>query len=150
MNIRRHKQRSVPRLNMASMPDLIFTVLFFFMIVTHMRSESPRLSVETPEGKELTQPQNKRSMVNLYIGTDKRGVTHIQVGDRIVSVEQIGAALSAVAQPSLMDDEMQGGGTVVNIKADRNTPMGVVADVKQQLRNYGYLSIRYNATEKKD
>ena len=71
---------------MASMPDLIFTVLFFFMTITHMRNETPRLSIDTPQGKELTQPQNKRTLINLYIGTDKEGNTRVQVGNKVSSV----------------------------------------------------------------
>ena len=46
MQIRRKKHRSVPGLNMASMPDLIFTVLFFFMIVTRMRNETVKVNLQ--------------------------------------------------------------------------------------------------------
>ena len=42
-------RRSVPSLNVASMPDLIFTVLFFFMIVTHMRSDEVKVRLEVPQ-----------------------------------------------------------------------------------------------------
>lgn len=139
ITIRRHKQRSVPKLNMASMPDLIFTVLFFFMCITHMRNETPRLAIETPEGKELTQPSSKRSVVNLYIGTDKKGQTRLQVGNNIVSVQQLGRALASAGEDA-----------IINIRADKSTPMGVVSDVKQELRRCGLLNIRYNATEKRE
>ena len=138
ISIRRHKQRSVPRLNMASMPDLIFTVLFFFMTITHMRNETPRLSIETPEGKELTQPSSKHSIVNLYIGANKHGQTLVQVGNRVVKPEQLGKILPPA------DEEV-----IVNIRADKGTPMGIISDVKQELRRNGLLNIRYNATEKK-
>ena len=46
-------RRSVPSLNVASMPDLIFTVLFFFMIVTHMRSDEVKVRLQVPEGVEV-------------------------------------------------------------------------------------------------
>ena len=144
IRIRRHKRRTVPTLNMASMPDLIFTVLFFFMIVTHMRSESPRLQLDTPTGKELTKPTNRRNIANLYIGKDAKGTVKIQVGDKIVPLQQVGAALLDMRNKLQIDDPEQ---FVVNIRADKNTPMGTVADVKQELRKFGLLSIRYNATE---
>lgn len=121
------------------MPDLIFTVLFFFMCITHMRNETPRLAIETPEGKELTQPSSKRSVVNLYIGTDKKGQTRLQVGNNIVSVQQLGRALASAGEDA-----------IINIRADKSTPMGVVSDVKQELRRCGLLNIRYNATEKRE
>lgn len=144
LKIKRHKQRRVPSLNMASMPDLIFTVLFFFMIVTHMRSETPKLQVETPAGKELTKPANKRTIVNLYIGTDSKGQIRIQIGDKIVALEQVGPAMLNMQGATDVFDESP---LTVNIRADKHTPMGVVTDVKQELRKHGILTIRYNATE---
>ena len=51
---KRQRPRTVPALNVASLPDLIFTVLFFFMIVTHMRDVDPKVQYNVPEGTELT------------------------------------------------------------------------------------------------
>ena len=129
---------------MASMPDLIFTVLFFFMIVTHMRTETAKVHLEVPEGKELTKAANKRTVTNLYIGTDHDGQTRIQIGEKIVPLEAVGSAILA-ARNGLNDEEA--GLYTVNIRADRNTPMGVITDVKQELRKVGALNIRYSATE---
>ena len=67
----RTKRHSVPSLNVASMPDLIFTVLFFFMIVTHMRSDEVKLQLQVPKGTEVQKLVNKSSVVNLYIGKTK-------------------------------------------------------------------------------
>ena len=141
---------------MASMPDLIFTVLFFFMIVTHMRTETPRLKFETPQGKELSDPRDKYEMVNLYIGKDNEGNYLLQVGDNIVSMKQLGQAIrharGKTNTASMEGEEGEPGAapnTVINIRADRDTPMGLITDVKQALRRNGFLSIRYNATEKK-
>jgi len=129
---------------MASMPDLIFTVLFFFMIVTHMRTESVKVHVNEPEGKELSKPTNKRATTNLYVGTDNNGDTRIQVGERIVPLNMIGSVILATSN-GLSDEDRER--YTVNIKADRNTPMGIITDVKQELRKVGILNIRYSATE---
>ena len=56
----------VPALNMASMPDLIFTVLFFFMIVTHMRSVPLKVVYQVPAGTELTKLTKKSSTTYIY------------------------------------------------------------------------------------
>ena len=61
-------RRSVPSLNVASMPDLIFTVLFFFMIVTHMRSDEVKVRLQVPQGSEVQKLANKQAVVNIYIG----------------------------------------------------------------------------------
>lgn len=147
MKIRRHKKRRVPSLNMASMPDLIFTVLFFFMIVTHMRSETPRLKLDIPQGTELTKPQYRRFVTNLYVGKDAHGATNIQIGNNIVPLEQVGDVILGLK--NRLNDEDAAHYTV-SIRADKGTQMGVITDIKQQLRKVGALKIRYSATEKKE
>ena len=49
----RHSSHELPGLNLASMPDLIFTVLFFFMLVTHMRDDEVKVRYEVPAGTEV-------------------------------------------------------------------------------------------------
>ena len=53
MSMIRRSKREMPGLNTASLPDLIFTVLFFFMIVTHMRTDVMKVRYQTPQGTEL-------------------------------------------------------------------------------------------------
>ena len=62
---RRHS-REVPALNTSSLPDLIFTVLFFFMIVTHMRHETVKVQYQVPQGKELTRLTKKSAVSYIY------------------------------------------------------------------------------------
>ena len=145
MQIRRKKHRSVPGLNMASMPDLIFTVLFFFMIVTHMRNETVKVKLQVPQGTEVTKSSNKFSTINIYIGRNNYGDTQIQVNDRMCSLEQVGTLVQNFK--SNLSEESQEN-LIINLRADRNTDMGIVNDLKKELRNVGALTIRYSATEK--
>lgn len=145
MQIRRKKHRSVPGLNMASMPDLIFTVLFFFMIVTHMRNETVKVKLQVPQGTEVTKSSNKFSTINIYIGRNNYGDTQIQVNDRMCSLEQVGALVQSF-KANLSEESQEN--LIINLRADRNTDMGIVNDLKKELRNIGALTIRYSATEK--
>lgn len=145
MQIRRKKHRSVPGLNMASMPDLIFTVLFFFMIVTHMRNETVKVKLQVPQGTEVTKSSNKFSTINIYIGRNNYGDTQIQVNDRMCSLEQVGTLVRNF-KANLSEESQEN--LVINLRADRNTDMGIVNDLKKELRNIGALTIRYSATEK--
>ena len=145
MQIRRKKHRSVPGLNMASMPDLIFTVLFFFMIVTHMRNETVKVKLQVPQGTEVTKSSNKFSTINIYIGRNHYGDTQIQVNDRMCSLEQVGALVQSF-KANLSEESQEN--LIINLRADRNTDMGIVNDLKKELRNIGALTIRYSATEK--
>ena len=145
MQIRRKKHRSVPGLNMASMPDLIFTVLFFFMIVTHMRNETVKVKLQVPQGTEVTKSSNKFSTINIYIGRNNYGDTQIQVNDRMCSLEQVGTLVRNF-KANLSEESQEN--LIINLRADRNTDMGIVNDLKKEHRNIGALTIRYSATEK--
>lgn len=130
---------------MASMPDLIFTVLFFFMIVTHMRNETVKVNLQVPQGTEVTKSSNKFSTINIYIGRNHYGDTQIQVNDRMCSLEQVGALVQNF-KANLSEESQEN--LIINLRADRNTDMGIVNDLKRELRNVGALTIRYSATEK--
>lgn len=146
---RRRTSHDVPGLNLASMPDLIFTVLFFFMIVTHMRQTELKVRYVVPQGTELEKTGHKGSVVYLYIGhpVDEQGrvvsdETRIQVNDHIVSVYEIPGAIAEARDRMSSEDRMR---LTVNIHADRDTEMGVISDVKQALRQAGALRINYSA-----
>ena len=142
---RQQKERNVPGLNLASLPDLIFTVLFFFMIVTHMRDVDPKVQYDVPQGTELTKEVNKRGLVYIFIGkpVDAQGhllsdETRIQMGNRYVTVAEIGDEI-AKERNRLSEDDRQR--LTVTIRADRDTEMGIINDVKQELRKAGALNI---------
>ena len=145
----RHQKREVPGLNLAAMPDLIFTVLFFFMIVTHMREVKPMVRYDVPQGTELEKTR-KAGMIYLFIGkpVDEKGQllgeeTRIQLNDRYVSVADIGRAINEERAKMSEDDRQH---MVVSIRADRDTEMGIISEVKQELRKAGALNINYSAT----
>ena len=87
-------RKGVPSLNVASMPDLIFTVLFFFMIVTHMRSDEVKVRLQVPEGAEVQKLANKQAVANIYIGKDqKSGSWSVQLNGDIVTPHEIPARI---------------------------------------------------------
>ena len=68
MSMFRRREHTVPGLNTASLPDLIFSVLFFFMIVTHMQKVAVKVQYRTPQGTELTRLTKKTAVTYIYIG----------------------------------------------------------------------------------
>jgi biopolymer transport protein ExbD len=147
---RKRQQHEVPGLNLAAMPDLIFTVLFFFMIVTHMRDVNPKVRYEVPQGTELSKTANKGGLVYIFIGkpVDAQGQvvsdeTRIQLNDRYVSVDQLAQEIAHERNQMSESDRQH---MVVSIRADRDTEMGIINDVKQALRKAGALNINYSAT----
>jgi biopolymer transport protein ExbD len=144
----------VPALNLAALPDLIFTVLFFFMIVTHMRQVETHVRYQLPQGTEVGQEANKTGLVYILIGEgsemtgnqkgqgSKAKAQMIQVNDRMVRVDEVAQCINRIRE-EMTEEERQR--LTVCIRADRNTEMGIINDVKQQLRRAGALNIFYAA-----
>ncbi len=147
MRIYRHKKGGVPQLNTASMPDLIFTVLFFFMIVTHMRKVTLKVEYQVPQGTELTRLTKKTAVSYVYIGKrngQKGADMQVQLNDKFAQVEDI-AGYVAAERDRMSPADLPN--MTVSIKADRSAPMGLITDVKQQLRRANALRINYSAEE---
>lgn len=142
---RRHSNHEIPGLNMASMPDLIFTVLFFFMIVTHMREVELKVRYEVPQGKELTKQEHKGSVITVYIGKENnKGNYVLQLNNEVASIEDI---KSFIERERLKMNEEDRARMTVNIKADKDVPMGMIIDLKKELQAAYALRISYSAKE---
>lgn len=146
-------RRSVPTLNTSSLPDLIFTVLFFFMVVTHMRKVTLKVKYTVPQGTELTRLTKKSAVSYIYIGrpnTPGRIPTTdgsaIQINDKYATTADIVDYIAAEKRRMSPEDKTR---MTVSVKADRNTRMGVITDVKLALRKANVRKISYSATKKK-
>lgn len=151
------REHEMPGLNTSSLPDLIFTVLFFFMIVTHMRQVTLKVDYRAPQGKQLTRLTKKSAVSYIYIGkpvqslpgvsnveTDSSGAC-VQLNDKLATPAEVMDYVLAEKRRMSAEDQRQ---MTVSIRADRQVPMGVVMDVKQALRQAKVLRVNYSAVEK--
>ena len=152
MSLFRHSRREVPQLNTASLPDLIFTVLFFFITVTHMREVTLKVKYRVPEGTELTKIVKKSAVTYIYIGKptdDMRHIagnkTRIQLNDKYADIDDV---TDYVAEERKRMSPEDARAMSVSVKADRNTDMGIMSDVRQALRRAGALKVNYSAVKK--
>ena len=140
----------MPEMNTSSLPDLIFTILFFFMIVTTMREVTLKVKFTVPAGTELEKLEKKSCVSFIYVGppTDQLRAqmgsgTRIQLNDRYANPSEV---MDFVAQ------ERQGmanqAAQTISIKADQNTQMGYITDIKEVLRKSWALRINYSATRR--
>lgn len=139
----------MPALNTSSLPDLIFTVLFFFMIVTHMRKVELKVKYQVPAGTELSRLTKKSTVTYIYIGRgvgDSDTKMRVQLNDKLSEVSDIVDYI--VEERKRMSPEDVGKMTV-SIKADRQADMGLITDVKQALRQANALRINYSAVSEK-
>ena len=143
MKLRHRHHRNVPTLNTSSLPDLIFTVLFFFMIVTHMRQNNVKVEMTVPKGEELQQFDKKYATATIFVGKGTDGEIHIQVNDDITEISSIGAVINK-ERKAVAEDERDA--FTVILKADKDVPLGVIADIKDVLQMNNVLHINYSAS----
>ncbi len=142
--------REMPEMNTSSLPDLIFTILFFFMIVTTMREVTLKVKFVVPAGTELEKLEKKSAVSFIYVGppTDQLRAqfgssTRIQLNDRYAEPSEVMDFIYQERQ-SMSDQAAQ----VVSIKADQRTQMGYITDIKEVLRRSWALKVNYSATHR--
>lgn len=139
----------MPALNTSSLPDLIFTLLFFFMMITTMREVTLKVEFKTPEGTELEKLEKKSLVTFIYVGTPteeyrkKMGSeSRIQLNDAFAEIAEI---QDFITQERLSMKEEEQPFMTVSLKIDQDTKMGIVSDIKQALRQAYALKINYSA-----
>lgn len=114
----------------ASLPDIIFMLLIFFMVVTVFK-EFRGLPVLTPSARTTEKLETKRNVA--YIWVDKLG--RISIDDKIMSMDDV--------QPVIADKFSQNRRLVVSLKIDKDVEMGMVTDIQEQLRDAYALRVSY-------
>ena len=149
---RKDGKKEVPAISTASLPDIVFMLLFFFMVSTTMREVTLMINNGMPEAKEVTKLEKKSLVSNIYIGKPKDQYVgtygsdpRIQLNDTLAGLHEI--ANFVIAEQETRKEEERNMITN-NLKVDQFTKMGIVTDVKQELRKANSLRISY-ATRKK-
>ncbi len=148
---KRSGKKEMPEIGTSS--DIVFMFLFFFMVTTQMRQNEVKVMVKLPDATETVKLERKdlASYINVgpptlnyqaQYGTDAR----IQLNDSFKTVDDIRDFIASEREAMSESDRqfMQ-----VSIKADQNVKMGIITDIKQELRRCSALKIMYTATSKK-
>jgi len=146
---KKKRGKATPAISTASLPDIIFMLLFFFMVVTTMREAELKVKVVTPFATELTKLEEKSLVNTLYVGrpTEKYQAVYgtkprLQLGDKFATVVDIPLFLE---QHRVKVPEARRGQITSSLRVDGDVTMGIVQDVKTQLRKSGQLKINYSA-----
>ncbi|NJL75243.1 MAG: biopolymer transporter ExbD [Saprospiraceae bacterium] len=145
--------KGTPAISTASLPDIIFMLLFFFMVATVMRDASLKINVNTPVATELTKIKDKSLVNNIYIGKpvaqyqNLYGTSPIlQLGDKCVRKDAIEREIPLfLEQHKLKVPESRHPMIYSSIKADGKVTMGIIQDLKTALRKANQLKINYSA-----
>ena len=132
--------REMPELNTSSLPDLVFAFLFFIMMVTSMREVTLKVEFHAPQATELQKLEKKSLVTFIYVGKPTRDLrAKMGIRDRDY-IAQEKSSMKEEDQPFM----------TVSIKADKETKMGTITDIKQALREAYALKISYSAAQRVD
>lgn len=142
---KKKKGKGAPGITTASLPDIIFMLLFFFMVVTVMREEELKVKIRKPSATQIEKLEKKALVDYINIGPprDPRYGTEarMQLDDAFASLEDIQAWID---QNREAREEAERPLITTSLKVDKETKMGLVTDVKQELREAQALKINYS------
>jgi biopolymer transport protein ExbD len=143
------KKRSSGGISTASLPDIIFILLFFFMVVTVMRETERKVEVKMPEASEVTKLEKKSLVDYIYVGPPKNKkygtAPRMQLDDSFAQLKDI--------QPWIKKNRERREEAVrplitTSLKVDQDTKMGIVTDIKQELRQARALKLNYSTNRR--
>jgi biopolymer transport protein ExbD len=120
----------------ASMPDIIFMLLLFFMVTTTMREVEVLVDYRLPDAEALEKIENKRLVSYIWIGKGSK----VQINDSIIKVDEV--------QPLMYGKRQTLPNIIVSLRVDIGADMGLVTDIQQELRKAYCLRINYSANIK--
>lgn len=145
-------KKETPAISTASLPDIVFMLLFFFMISTTMREVSVLVENGMPEATQTVKLEKKALISNIYVGKPKeqfQGVygtePRVQLNDRFASVAELQAFVESEREAR---KEEERNSITNNLKVDQDVTMGIVTDIKQELRKANSLRVNYGSRKK--
>ncbi len=148
---RKNSGSGTPEVSTASLPDIVFMLLFFFMTVTVMKDDVIHVANELPLATEIKKLEKKDRVITIYIGKPNKkwkdmvgSEPKIQVGDKFIEAHEVGAyVLSQIEEKP----EHIRPFVTVSLKVDKKAGMGLISDVKEELRKVNALKINYTTYE---
>lgn len=148
----RRGKGEMPAISTASLPDIVFMLLFFFMVTTSIRKGEIYVKVTVPQASEVSKLDRKSLVSYIYIGTPIRSMQaqygtgpRIQLNDSYKNLNDIRDFIASEREVRSEEDRPY---LTTSLKVDQEIRMGIVSDVKQELRKCGALKISYSARKK--
>ena len=145
----RSGKKDVPGLTTASMSDIVFMLLFFFMVTTQLRETENKVMVRLPEASQSAKLERKDLAAYINVGPPVQHLqaqygndARIQLNDSFRSIDDIRDFIATERESKSEADRQF---MTVAIKADENVRMGIITDIKQELRRCSALKIMYAA-----
>ena len=148
---KKKKSGDLPAVSTASLPDIVFMLLFFFMTVTVMKDSDLMVKNDVPTANQVQKLDKKDPVVYIYAGKplpkyqDKFGSNaKIQVNDKFADISEIAPFI--LQYKDGLRQELREIFTTA-LKVDSDTNIGLITDVKQELREVNALKLVYITKE---
>jgi biopolymer transport protein ExbD len=145
------KKRAAPGISTASLPDIVFMLLIFFMVTTVPKENNPQVRVVKPQATEIIRIDDLSKVFSIYVGpainTDQYGQTdRIQVGGEIVpDAIYVGNGVNTWRGKFAESEHSQ---LTMSLKVDQDAKMFVVNQVKENLREVNALKVIYSTKKR--
>lgn len=151
MNFFKKRRKKLPVISTASLPDIVFMLLFFFMTVTTIKSKDLLVDNNLPNAKEVKKLDKKDRIIEIFVGKPSPNLANvlgneprIQLNNKLANVSEVGSyVLSELAKKP----EGVRNFVTVSLKIDREVKVGIVSDIKQELRKINMLKVNYTTYE---
>ena len=147
------KDGDLPAVSTASLPDIVFMLLFFFMTVTTMKDSSLMVANTLPNASEIKKLEKKDRVIYIYVGTPTQeyqkvfgSEPKIQLNDKFANVDEVGSFI--LAERAKKPQELQNVLTTT-LKINKKTNINLITNIKQKLRKVNTLKMNYT-TYKED
>lgn len=146
MKLSKNRIKKLPAVSTASLPDIIFMLLFFFMVVTVLRDSTLKVKIRLPQASDLTKLELVSLVNHIHIGQaigdPDFSPPQIQLNDKFASIDDIPYFLKDFKKeiPKNMHNKIK-----TDLRVDHLVTMGIVTDVKTALRKSEQYAINYSA-----
>lgn len=149
---KKKKNKGETTINTSALPDIVFMLLFFFMVATKMRDREMKVRTTLPKATEVEKLEKKSRLRYIFVGPPinaaQYGTTpRVQLDDQFATVEDIGLWIELNNKEK---DEKEIPYLTTSLKADASVKMGVITDIKQELRKANALKLSYTASRDVD
>lgn len=150
-NFKKKKKKGAPGITTASLPDIVFMLLCFFMVVTKMRDTELMVKISVPKAYQLQKLEKKSLVSHIFIGAPikkhakKMGTApRIQLNDQFATPDAIP---EFIAKEKLKVNPVKHRKMTAAMRVDKNVKMGIVTEVKTELRKIDFRKICYLASD---
>ncbi|MBP7497891.1 MAG: biopolymer transporter ExbD [Bacteroidales bacterium] len=133
--------KSIQVLSTASLPDIIFMLLFFFMVTTTFKTNKLLLKFKEPYASETVKIKKKRLVREIIVGYSDKAETSIQINNEIIKLTQLSEYINKIKNEAELSPDNE---LIFSLKIDKNIKMETVNALTKELRKANALLINYS------